>query len=524
MPEDFSDSVKQSIKRWLNQRGFEDNPFATSDAEKEYFLHQVFVNTGKLEWIRGDATNPHTVLFFAFRGCGKTAHRKMLEFELAPTNRNGDTLAVIYNEFDHWQELQKVPTAADHIHAILQKGIVALFDAVVRQQKWPEIWQPEHFCELKQLCLEFAIDMLQPVKILRYLKQAGIDVAGHSITLQDITVGLNETRLAGILKHKGISEEKTPAHFFIQLVDACPTTYDLALHSSRSAMELFVELTLALGMKNVYVLVDSVDEVILQNSDWLTCLEPLLSDLHLMNKTKGLAFKFFLPAEYQDEFLSRQWVRADKLPYAKLVWSEEDLKSLMRHRLRAFSSVGIDSIKGMCEPRLASVIDDELVRAARGVPRTLLDLGNMLLGVHGQKISPQQFITHEEWLQVLAMSEQTFGSVVETGPALPYLYIDSLRSCVYMGERGLKRDLTPLELRFLVCLTQHDGFSSKQQIIECVYDNPAGGVTDQAVSSVVSRLRKKIESDPADPQYLKTEHSSGFSLWHWRLVDNSVSF
>ena len=40
------------------------------------------------------------------------------------------------------------------------------------------------------------------------------------------------------------------------------------------------------------------------------------------------------------------------------------------------------------------------------------------------------------------------------------------------------------------------------------------GVTDQAVSRLVRRLREKIEPYPSDPVYLLTEHSAGFRLQH----------
>ncbi len=68
-----------------------------------------------------------------------------------------------------------------------------------------------------------------------------------------------------------------------------------------------------------------------------------------------------------------------------------------------------------------------------------------------------------------------------------------------------------------MCLAKNNGFGDKELLIEFVYDNPPGGVTDQAISSVVKRLRDKIELDSHNPYYIRTQHGQGFMLNRWKL-------
>lgn len=515
MPKDWPLKVQQDIEQWLSQWGFEGNPFATYDANKEKLLRAFFVDTGQLDWVFGDPSDPRTVLFFASRGCGKTAHRRMVESEALPANHQGTTLAVIYNEFDHWGQSPHPPLPDDHLRVILQKGLKALLETIVQWPLESDEWWSECFSELKQILLTFAPDLFQPVPFLRYLRRTLPSAAQSQLTLDAVSNAFSQGSLRSVIEQNTFLQENERTVFLAQLADAAPTDYNFQTGSLRPAMEILIKLSLALGLKAVYVLVDGVDEVKLHSLSWIDCLETLLSDLHLMNMP-GLAFKFFLPAEKRDELLAKEWVRSDRLPYATLLWSKDDLKSLLQHRLRAFSSVGIESLKGMCEPRLARVIDDELVNKANGIPRRLLQLGQELLGTHCQATPPKGLLTHDEWTTAVQSIEAEARIGGDVSSALSYLYIDAKHSSAYIGER--KIELTPNEHQFLMCLAENDGSGDKQYIAEHVYDTTEG-VTDQAISSLVSRLRKKIELDPSNPSYIRTDHGLGFSLAHWKLKE-----
>lgn len=80
--------------------------------------------------------------------------------------------------------------------------------------------------------------------------------------------------------------------------------------------------------------------------------------------------------------------------------------------------------------------------------------------------------------------------------------------------RNLHVRLTPVEFRFLACLVEHVGEAvSCNEILKDVWGctSESGGTLSQ-VKNCVSRLRKKIESDPSDPQYIISVRGGGYRL------------
>lgn len=74
--------------------------------------------------------------------------------------------------------------------------------------------------------------------------------------------------------------------------------------------------------------------------------------------------------------------------------------------------------------------------------------------------------------------------------------------------------LTDLEFRLLSLLCDRlDKITDKYHIVTSVWgENYLGEVDDARVEKLVSRLRSKIESDPADPRYLITQRGRGYKL------------
>jgi len=90
----------------------------------------------------------------------------------------------------------------------------------------------------------------------------------------------------------------------------------------------------------------------------------------------------------------------------------------------------------------------------------------------------------------------------------PDLSIDVEKRRVVQGGRELK--LTPTELAILDLLGRHAGRPvSFQEIIAAVWKG-APATTNDAVRVHVGALRRKIEPDPAKPQYIVTEPWVGY--------------
>ncbi|HSB90022.1 MAG TPA: winged helix-turn-helix domain-containing protein [Anaerolineales bacterium] len=81
--------------------------------------------------------------------------------------------------------------------------------------------------------------------------------------------------------------------------------------------------------------------------------------------------------------------------------------------------------------------------------------------------------------------------------------------------------LTDLEYRLLETLnSRRDKLTDKYQIVTAVWgEKYLGEVDDARVEKLVSRLRSKIEADPADPRYLLTQRGRGYKLLSAPLPD-----
>ena len=86
-----------------------------------------------------------------------------------------------------------------------------------------------------------------------------------------------------------------------------------------------------------------------------------------------------------------------------------------------------------------------------------------------------------------------------------------LEKRVTIGPGGEVLKLTPLEHRILECLAQHSGrLVTHEQIMDAVWGPRQADVRSLRV--YVASLRRKLEKDPAQPQYILTEVGVGYRL------------
>lgn len=93
---------------------------------------------------------------------------------------------------------------------------------------------------------------------------------------------------------------------------------------------------------------------------------------------------------------------------------------------------------------------------------------------------------------------------------LPGLKINSVSRITEV--RGKEVDLTPKEYALLWLLANNpDQVFTREQLLYQIWDSDYYGSTS-VVTTLVKRLREKIEFDPSKPSYIKTVHGVGYKL------------
>jgi hypothetical protein len=86
-----------TLSPFLVQFGFTQDPFESTNAEREFHLDEYFVPPPYFADVLGDPGEPRSRVIFAPRGGGKTAQRRMIEIRSAAAD---DFLCVTYDEFE----------------------------------------------------------------------------------------------------------------------------------------------------------------------------------------------------------------------------------------------------------------------------------------------------------------------------------------------------------------------------------------------------------------------------------------
>jgi DNA-binding response OmpR family regulator len=79
--------------------------------------------------------------------------------------------------------------------------------------------------------------------------------------------------------------------------------------------------------------------------------------------------------------------------------------------------------------------------------------------------------------------------------------------------RGDLLALTPKEYRLIAFLYGRDGaVATSEEIASEVWPELDGAVSDDSITQVVARLRRKVEDDPGDPRFILTVRGFGYRL------------
>jgi hypothetical protein len=91
------------------------------------------------------------------------------------------------------------------------------------------------------------------------------------------------------------------------------------------------------------------------------------------------------------------------------------------------------------------------------------------------------------------------------------LQLDQAARQVYLGRQILDPPLSPPQFRLLSLLVEADGdVVTREHLIDEVWPDAVGGVTDQAVDALIYRLRERLAELDPDHTYVVTVRGHGF--------------
>jgi two-component system, OmpR family, response regulator len=90
------------------------------------------------------------------------------------------------------------------------------------------------------------------------------------------------------------------------------------------------------------------------------------------------------------------------------------------------------------------------------------------------------------------------------------LHVDPARRLVRVDEREV--DLTAHEFDLLYVLASNPGIVfSRDALVQRVWGSDTH-ITERSVDTLIKRLRRKIEADPAEPRYISTVWGTGYKF------------
>lgn len=377
---------RREFLRYYSGLGFEDNPFAHTNADEEDRLPEYFVPPPYFESAFGNPFQPKSFIVFAPRGGGKSAQRRMIEARSAEHK----ILAVTYDNFD-FPDISKASDVKIHHHLkrIIRFILTGLLVHVYSNPDSVNILSKED----KQLFLKLSAEHLGDIKTT------------------DLTVALNSLKSLKD-KFKDVWNDWFPALApGIQVVlKLLKPLYDFgdniaglskfqdpefkASDSLKFQLTALVDLSKKLGWNSIYILVDRVDEASTTGNnvkDSFKLLEPLLRDLSLL-EFPGIGFKLFLWDQLQP--LCQDVVRTDRINQETLDWDEAMLTAMWEKRLSTFSGKKIKRLHQISTPLIPYSIDELCFIFANQSPRDLVRIGDQILSEQ-QEIEPNSTSVNE---------------------------------------------------------------------------------------------------------------------------------
>ena len=356
--------------KYFKEHGFKQDPFASTNALHEDFLEEYFITPPYFYSLIGSITNPKSTFVTAPRGTGKTAQRIMIE--KISENESG-LLTIVYDKFP--------------IEGITNVEDIKLEDHLIRINKYLVI---ALLTELNERGIERDLNSYEKsnLKLLVELYLKGISnnevdnaiksikgVAGRIGDLWRVAGKPINSVVNSILKATGLGS--------VDLTVSGKSMKKVAYEEIDSHLNFLEGLFKSIGINSVYILVDSIDETSLTGNDAKKSyflIKPFIKDLRILER-RTIVFKFFVWDKIEEYWI--QDMRKDRIETFEIEWNLEEIKRLIKKRLKAYSEQKIDKLSQILN---CSENDIDLIYIfANNSPRDLINILKSIFDNHLRK-------------------------------------------------------------------------------------------------------------------------------------------
>jgi hypothetical protein len=327
-----------AIEQFINNLGFETNPFQYSNADKEVeYLDAYFIKPDYFEDVWGNPYNPVSNIVYAPRGGGKTAQRIMIE-KRAKESKN--ILAITYTNHD-LSEFKKIEDVNLNYHlTYLNRLLLISFfnrinDADFNFDFTFTFSERQYLYKLARIYLYDTPASFpnQAILSLKTLEDYAVDLwKGFKEPITNV--------IKQISKSKGLE------------VDLSKIEIDRKLELSHKDNTFnIIALLKKSGYNSIYILIDKVDEQNLTGNNPVasfTLISDLIKDLELL-ETPNLSFKFFLWDALKPYAVEA--ARPDRVFSYNLNWTWSQIVLMLSKRAEAYSNGKIKNFESLFDNR-----------------------------------------------------------------------------------------------------------------------------------------------------------------------------
>ena len=348
----------QDYVKLVKNLGFNEDPFATTNADEEMSIESYFVKPQFFDAVYGDFNRPKSSIVFAPRGGGKTALKRMIELD----SQNKTFLCVTYNNFDTAGLKLSDINYEYHLRNLVRLVLVALISGI-KNKKISEVYSSDE----RHYFYMFIYNYLNNIESTM-LKDAIKAVKNNNDKAMEWwnkfsgPIGLVLNNLFAQIGFEKIEVEKF-------------SSANGKLGSLEDQLRVLYELAFKAGYSSIYVLVDKVDENSLTGDaiKSFDFIEPLISSLQFL-EMKGYGYKFFLWDLLQDKY--QKAARPDRVKYHNISWDNTQMIEMLSQRVQAFSDKKIMNFSQIVEGTgISSYNFDEIISLfSNGSPRLMIRL------------------------------------------------------------------------------------------------------------------------------------------------------
>jgi energy-coupling factor transporter ATP-binding protein EcfA2 len=336
------DPLPSHRAEWLQRLGFKRDPFLYTDGGTDPFLQEYFYFGMRHFYNVFDVSKLGTIFVFGPPGSGKSSLRNVI----SQLGRKENIFPVVYQDFG--------PLVRKH-------------------QRGEGVQVEDHVTQISKTALRTLVKLADEEAISLL---TGTDDRSRIIR--------NQLWLY-VSKYE---DEPLGKHTLEGLLKPGPEAVGVLPTDARELLGRFCwYVTELFDYQSVYVLVDPDDDIAPDEKTAWQVLEPLLSTRRLLELPDKVAFKFFLSQEFRERALQIPWIEQEwNRRVYQLEWPDEELRALLRERLRQSSEGRYNSLGELSE---VGDLDDYVIRPSVGNPRNLIVICDRLFSEHGRKWSPE---------------------------------------------------------------------------------------------------------------------------------------